>query len=162
VEQWVVIGPRCGDAVSVEKGAGAPDAEGPGDNVVVASEIKNAKDKGVKVSVGGYATIERSCVHDNHNGGLQSTLGGHVVASENVVQHNVPGSSQNGLVVGVTGNQTPADRSTLETNGNVVRFSGGGGLAVVNDATADFHNHYVADSQFGGSTVRTTAEPPVG
>src|SRR5205823_1885740 len=87
------------------------------------------------------------------NGGILSTLGGHVVAAENVVQHNVPGKAQNGITVG-----GPAPQSTLATDGNVVRLSGDRGLSVVNNASATFQNDYVADSQFAGSKVETTAD----
>src|SRR5581483_5275233 len=64
IEQALILGPSCGDAVSVEAGAGQPDDAGPGDDVVVDSRITNAADKGVKVVGGGQATIARSCVHD--------------------------------------------------------------------------------------------------
>src|SRR5438552_11768761 len=128
---------------NVDSDAGQPDDDGPGDNVIVDGRITNAADKGVKVDFGGFLTIERTCLHDNHNGGIQSTLGGHVVAIENVVQHNVPGAAQNGLTV-----KGAADRSTLMTEGNVVRFSGGRGLSVTDNAEATFQDDYVADNQF--------------
>src|SRR5439155_18646813 len=41
-------------------------------------------------------------------------------------------------------------------------FSGQLGLSVVDKAAAWFENDYVADSQFAGSTVRTTADGPTG
>ena len=153
IEHSLVVGPTCGDALSVDSDAGQPDDQGPGDNVIVESRITGAADRGVKVDFGGFATIERSCLHDNRNGGILSTLGGHVVAAENVVQHNVPGRAQNGITVG-----GPAPQSTLATDGNVVRLSGDRGLSVVNNASATFQNDYVADSQFAGSKVETTAD----
>jgi len=82
-------------------------------------------------------------------------LGGHVVAIENVVQHNVAGAAQNGLTV-----KGATDRSTLVTEGNVVRFSGGRGLSVTDNAEATFQDDYVADNQFAGSRVETTASGP--
>src|SRR5437870_11864567 len=97
IEQSLFVGPTCGDTVSVDGDAGQPDDDGPGDNVIVDGRITSAADKGVKVDFGGFLTIERTCLHDNRNGGIQSTLGGHVVAIENVVQHNVAGAAQRGL-----------------------------------------------------------------
>src|SRR5206468_3775423 len=80
IEQSLFVGPTCGDTVSVDSDAGQPDDDGPGDNVIVDGRITNAADKGVKVDFGGFLTIERTCLHDNRNGGIQSTLGGHGVA----------------------------------------------------------------------------------
>src|SRR5207245_8675358 len=73
----------------------------------------------------------------------------------NVVQHNVAGAAQSGLTV-----KGATDRSTLVTEGNVVRFSGGRGLSVSDNAEATFQDDYVADNQFAGSRVETTASGP--
>jgi len=159
LEQSIVYGPTAGDGVAVDDGAGQPD-DGTGANVIVDSEISGARDKGVKID-DGVAVIARSCVHDNRNGGIQVTdaqhvlLAGHATATENVVQHNVPGDAQNGLsVVG------ERERSSLETEGNIVRFSGARGLSTTDNATATFRDDYVADSQIRGSTVDATADGP--
>src|SRR5262245_4733963 len=135
IEQVTVFGPTCGDAVSSDHDAGTTDENGAPDpdNVVVQSRITGAADKGVKVDFGAHARIERTCLHDNENGGIQSTLGGHVVAIENVVQHNIPGQAQNGI--SAAGGSV---ESTLVTDGNVVRLSGGRGLSVADNASADF------------------------
>src|SRR5947208_1315742 len=161
IEQSVVVGPSCGDAVSVDQLVpGSTTAECPAgeehdeDNVVAESRITGAHDRGVKLDYCGFVTIERSCIHDNRNGGLLSTGGSEAIALENVVQHNVLGHSQNGLSVG--GGQV---ESKLATNGNIVRFSGQLGLSVVDKAVAQFDNDYVSDSQLGGMTVRTTDGP---
>ncbi len=156
IEQSLVVGPTCGDAVSVDNGAGAPDDDGDADDEVVDSRITGAEDKGVKVDFGGVGLVARSCLHDNRNGGIQSTMGGTVAATGNVVQHNVAGSSQNGLSV-----MGSADRSALTTNGNVVRLSGGRGLSVSDNADATFQNDYVEDSQFSGAKIETTTVAPV-
>jgi hypothetical protein len=151
LEQAIVAGPTCGDAVSVERDAA--------DAVIVDSRITGAEDKGIKITNGGQATVARSCVHDNRNGGVQVTLGGAGTVRENVVQRNVPGSAQNGL--SATGNGTPRP-TTLATDGNVVRFSGGRGLSVTDDASATFRNDYVGDNQFAGSKVESTAAGAAG
>ena len=164
IEQSIVVGPSCGDAVSVDQLVpGSTTAECPAgeehdeDNVVAESRITGAHDRGVKLDYCGFATIERSCIHDNRNGGLLSTGGSEAIARENIVQHNVLGHSQNGLSVG--GGQV---ESKLATNGNIVRFSGQLGLSVVDKAVAQFDNDYVSDSQLGGMTVRTTDGPASG
>src|SRR5206468_1318925 len=121
-------------------------------------EITGARDKGLKVTTGAQVEIRRTCVHDNQNGGVQSTLGGHVVAINNIIQHNVPGGSGNGFAV----NGGTLDLTTLESQGNIVRFAGGRGIAVTDNARASFTNDYVADNQFSGSKVETTGKGPVG
>jgi hypothetical protein len=35
---------------------------------------------------GAHVLVRESCIHDNHNGGIQSTPGGHVVALEKEAQ----------------------------------------------------------------------------
>jgi hypothetical protein len=155
LERSLVVGPTCGDAVSVDTNAGVAD-DGPGDNEVVDTRITGAAEKGMKASTGGVATIARSCVHDNREGGVQSTLGGSLVARENVVQHNVPGASQDGITVRGT-----TVRSFLATSGNVVRFAGGAGLSAADNADALFEHDYVSDSQFQGARIETTSMGPI-
>mgnify|MGYP001264823600 CR=1 FL=1 len=151
LEQSRIGGPTMGDAVSVEGGAGASAEDA---NVIEGCELSGAKDKGLKVTTGAHAVLSRTCVHDNLGGGVQATLGGHATAIENVVQHNVPGAAGNGL--GAIGNEA-GEASTLATDGNVVRFAGGRGLSVVDNAQGSFRNDYVADNQFAGVTVETSA-----
>ncbi len=150
VERCVVVGPSCGDATSADT-----DATG---NVIEQCEVRNARDRGLKVTTGAQVELRQSCVHDNRNGGVQSTMGGHVVARDNLIQRNVPGPSGNGL--SVTGRT--ADRSFMETRGNIVRFAGGRGISVTDNSEASFSNDYVADNQFAGSKVETTERGPVG
>jgi hypothetical protein len=150
LEHSLVTGPSSGDTVSAQSGAGSSVQDA---TVIEGCELIGAEDKGLKVTTGAYAALRRSCVHDNLSGGVQATLGGHVTAIENVVQHNVPGAAGNGL--GAKGNDA-AEPSTLATDGNVVRFAGGRGLSVVDNAQAVFRNDYVADNQFSGATVETT------
>ena len=174
IEQSIIVGPTCGDAISVDNGAGVADQQGAGDNVISASRITGAVDRGMKVDFGAFATIERSCVHDNASGGIQSTLGGHLVATENVIQRNRGGQGQNGITV-IDSCSTagcavcPADdpecvshrRSTLATQGNVVRFSGGRGISVRDDAHATLESDYVAGNAIKGSVVETTDMVPL-
>src|SRR5262249_12495102 len=147
LERCIVHGPTNGDGVGTEGGAGTPDGND-GENVIEDCEISGAEDKGVKVASGSHLIVRRSCIHDNTNGGVQTTLGGHTVATENVIQHNLPNSAQNGLFVqGTSGDE----RTTLESSGNIVRFSGARGLSVTDNAEALFTDDYVADNQLVGS-----------
>jgi hypothetical protein len=155
LEQCIVRGPGVGDAVSVELGAGQGSGDGSGDAVLDDCEVSGARDKGLKVTSGGHATVRASCVHDNHNGGLQSTLGGTLTALHNLVQHNVPGNSQSGISAGALGDG--GARNALVTDGNIVRFSGARGIAAVDAGDAIFRNDYVADNQFTGARVETNA-----
>ena len=148
-----IIGPTCGDTVAIEDGAGAADEDGPADNVIARTVVRDGEDKGVKVSLGAHVLIEESCITGNRNGGVQATLGGHATVVQNVVERNVPGSAQNGL--SATGNGT--ERTTLETDGNLIRFAGARGLSVVDDADARFANDFVGDNQFVGARVETTS-----
>jgi hypothetical protein len=166
IEQSIVHGPMMGDAVSADAGAGV--GAGAGDtNAVEGCEVTGARDKGVKVTTGAHLTVRRSCLHDNLNGGVQATLGGHVVAVENVIQHNVPGASQNGIAVrglspclAVPTYPDCDEPSTGATEGNIVRFHGGRGLTATDNAVASFADDYVADNQIIGSKVESTTRDP--
>jgi hypothetical protein len=101
----------------------------------------------------GHVRIVDSCVHDNSDGGIQATNGGTVTAERNVVQLNRPGSSQNGLLVGVPDQTAPLN--TMVTDGNVVRFSGARGISVVNAAAGTFTHDVVTDNEEAGAVVET-------
>jgi Right handed beta helix region/Dictyostelium (slime mold) repeat len=149
-ERTIVHGPAVGDALSTDGGAAA--------NLVDACELTGAQKKGVNVTNGAEIVIRRSCIHDNRDGGIQAALGGRAVALENVVQHNVPGRAGHGIsAMGRAGGP-----SGVATDGNLVRFAGGRGLSVVDDAEAVFQNDYVADNQFAGAKVETTPLGPEG
>src|SRR5262249_10952923 len=92
VEQSIGHGPADGDAVGA---CGTANAAGI-DNQIVDSQLLGAADKGLKADAA-HVTIERSCIADNQNGGIQATLGGYITARENVVQSNIPGKAANGI-----------------------------------------------------------------
>jgi hypothetical protein len=156
----LVRGPSKGDAVGAQCKAGGgalPDASSLANaNLVVDSEIRDAKDKGVKVSDGAWQIVASSCVHDNKNGGIQATLGGNAVARENVVQHNVPNQAENGIFANGTTDLGNTGRSSVTTRGNIVRFSGNRGLSVIDNAQGDFHDDYVARNQYAGARVEAS------
>ncbi len=153
LEQCIVRGPTRGDAISLEESSGAPGGLA-SENVVVDTEVVGAEDKGIKITSQAHATILESCIHDNRNGGIQSTLGGHVTAVRNVVQRNAPGSAQNGLSVGVPENVI--SRSSMVTDGNIVRFAGARGISVVNTGDGFFNHDVVTDNQTAGTRIETT------
>jgi hypothetical protein len=152
IERSIVHGPTMGDAVGVDAG-GLPGGAALEPTVIERCELSGARDKGIKAN-GTSVRVLQSCVHDNGNGGVQSTLGGRVVATDNVVQHNVPGAAQNGLSVGGEPGG-PENRSTLVSSGNIVRFAGSRGLSVADNSDATFTNDFVSDAQFAGARVET-------
>jgi hypothetical protein len=148
LEQATVLGPTRGDAVSVEGT----------DALVIASEITGADDKGLKATDGGSVTIRDSCIHDNANGGIQSTRGGHVTALRNIVEHNLPREAQNGLfAIEAFPGLGP---STIATNGNIVRFNGNRGLSVTGDSSGTFANDFVVDNGAAGAVVESIDANP--
>jgi hypothetical protein len=157
LDQCLVLGPTCGDGIGVDNGAAH--------NFVTDSRITGAQDKGLKANAGSV-TIQNSCVHGNHNGGIQSTLGGNVNAEGNVVQDNAGGQGQNGLTAI---DQCRADnlgcthelRSNLATLGNIVRFSGTRGISVAANASGIFNSDYVANNLVKGAVVENTARVPL-
>jgi hypothetical protein len=154
LEECIVHGPTRGDAVTVGDQAGAPG--GPGiDNVIVASEVTGAEGKGVKVTAGAHLTLADSCVHDNADGGVQLLAGGTVSALRNVVQLNRSGSAPHGLLVGVKDEVGPTN--VLVTDGNVVRFCGGRGVSVVNEARTTLRHDVISENQVAGIRVETTS-----
>src|SRR5262249_10344945 len=157
LEDVLVDGAGQGDGVSAQCSSH--------DNLVLRADIRNANDKGVKITDGAQLVIADSCVSANDNGGIQATRGGVVTALRNLVQLNFPGAdandaAQNGIwargwpLFGPTGIKTP---SSVRTDANVVRFNGAQGLAATDDAIARFHNDYVANNQYAGARVLSTA-----
>jgi hypothetical protein len=154
LDQSVVVGPTRGDGISVEAGAGEDVP-----NVVRATEVRGAEDKGIKVRDLAAARVENSCVHDNQSGGIQIADGGSVTAVRNVVQRNSKtsagsGFAEHGLLVGVP--ERLGLRSFLTTDGNVVRFQGARGISVVNSATATLRHDVVTENRAVGARIETT------
>jgi hypothetical protein len=105
---------ECGDdGVAVRNLAGTMTP-----NVILDADIRGARDKGVKVSDGGVAIVERSLIEDNADGGLQATLGGSLVANANTVRNHrgtfgANGLSANGAAIG------GSEPARLSTRGNL-------------------------------------------
>jgi hypothetical protein len=105
---------ECGDdAIAVRNFAGAA-----GPNLIRNNDIRGALDKGIKVSDGAVATVERSLIERNADGGLQATLGGSVTAIENISRGNRGTFSANGIAANgaAIGGSEPA---RLTTQGNL-------------------------------------------
>lgn len=134
------ITPRghCGDdGIAVRDDAGAFGA-----NVLRDVDVSGAFDKGIKVSEGGYALIERSRVYGNRDGGIQATLGGSLTAVENISEANRGTTSANGISANgprIGGN----DPATLITRGNLVRYNSLRGISVRSLSQALLRDDYV-------------------
>ncbi len=154
VEQCIVRGSTEGDGVSVEAGAGSP--AGPEHDIVITgTRIAGAAQRGLKVATGGRAAVVDSCLHDNREGGIQVISGGDVTALRTVIQANRLGRSH-GVQVGVEKQSGP--RNTLETDGNVVRFSGARGVSIVNAADASLTHDVLSENQQIGARVAADVE----
>lgn len=142
LEQLIVDSTASGDGIGIDDGAGNDFMETA--TVVRDCEVRAAGDKGIKVTTGAFARIERSWVHDNLNGGVQATLGGHVLAIDNLVERNAGIGGENGFAV--QGLEEGDTLSTMTLAGNLVRDNGGNGLSVRAFAAA-----VVADTAFVGN-----------
>jgi hypothetical protein len=87
-------------------------------NVIRRSHIRGARDKGVKVSDGGAALVERSTATANGDGGLQATLSGQLTAIENVVSANRGTNSASGIAANGSSLDSLAP-ARLDTRGNL-------------------------------------------
>jgi hypothetical protein len=128
IERCIVEQSGTADGIGIDNGAGS-DFLGNA-NVVRDSEISAAADKGIKVTANAYARLERNWVHDNANGGIQSTLSGHVLARDNLVEHNRGATAQNGVSVNGAAPDTPSIASEVMTDGNLVRLNGSDGISI--------------------------------
>jgi len=152
VVDCLVLGPSAGDGVGAQCAAGGSLDDA---NLVIDSEIRGARDKGVKVTGDAWQVVSRTCVRDNANGGVQATLGGHAVVRESIVQHNLPGSAEHGIFAVGTQLDGPGPSSVM-TRGNIVRFNGNRGLSLIDDARGDFRDDYVARNEVAGIRIETT------
>lgn len=133
VVAWTVVeNSATGDGIGIDDEAGAD--LGARATVIRDSVVRGAGDKGIKVTTGAYARIERSWVHENWAGGVQATLGGHISASENLVERNGGVGAENGFAV--QGLDAPGALSTLALSGDVSRHNEANGLSVRSFATA--------------------------
>jgi len=128
----------CGDdGIAVRDSAGAQ-----GENILVDVDVSGAFDKGIKVSEGGVARIERSRVHRNVDGGIQATLGGSLTALENVAESNGGTTTANGIAANgprIGG----GDPARLTTRGNIIRRNSLRGLCVRSLSVATLSDDYV-------------------
>ncbi|MEO8605571.1 MAG: right-handed parallel beta-helix repeat-containing protein, partial [bacterium] len=115
----------CGDdGIAVRNFAGATGA-----NLIRNADVRGALDKGIKVSDGAVALVERSLIEHNADGGLQATLGGNVTATENISRSNRGTFSANGIAA----NGAAIDSSKpahLTTRGNLSLDNALRGLSV--------------------------------
>jgi hypothetical protein len=160
VERTLVEGAASADGIGIDDRAG--DGFGDDVNVIRDCEVRGASDKGIKVTLGAYARIERTWVHDNANGGIQATLGGHVEALHNVVERNRGGTAQNGLSANALDDESTADSgfSELRTRGNISRNNGANGISVRAFSVAEIRDDYLAGNGSSGLRVFNDIGPP--
>ena len=151
VERVIVHGAATGDGIGLDTDAGKDFADSV--NIIRDCEVSGASDKGIKVTTGAHARVERCWVHDNVNGGIQSTLGGHVQAWHNLVEHNRGGTAQNGLSVNARDDDpTTGGYSEMRSWGNLARGNGANGFSVRAFAFAHVRDDYLATN--GASGIR--------
>ncbi len=138
----------CGDdGIAVRLNAGSD-----GVNVIRGCDVSGAFDKGIKVSDGAVARVERSRVHDNADGGVQATLSGEVIAVENLIEDNHGTNSANGLAANgpAVGSDRPA---RLVTAGNIVRNNALRGISVRSLSLATLRDDYVCGNGTAGRGI---------
>jgi len=92
-------------------------------------------------------------VHDNANGGIQATLGGHVQTRNNLVEHNLGSTAQNGLSVNARDDNVLATVSSeLHSSGDISRGNGANGLSV-RASMAQVRDGYFATNATSGIRV---------
>lgn len=128
IDHCIIDQSATGDTIGIGNDAGADFLASA--NVIRDSEVFASSDKGIKVTTNAYTRVERTWVHDNANGGIQSTLSGHVFARDNVVERSRGATAQNGLSVNGAAPNTPTIASELTTDGNLARFNAGDGISV--------------------------------
>src|SRR5262249_16326384 len=151
IEHTIIEKASTADGVGIDHQAGKD--FGDSANVIRDCEISGAADKGVKVTTGAYARVERRVVHDNANGGIQATLGGHVQTAHNLVEHNLGSTAQNGLSVNASDDDPVATTSSqLRSWGDISRRNGANGISVRALGAAQIYDAYLAVN--GSSGVR--------
>ncbi len=159
VERTIIEQAATADAVGIDQQAGKD--FGDSANVIRECEISGAADKGVKVTLGAYARVERSWVHDNANGGIQATLGGHVQAAHNLVERNLGSTAQNGLSANANDTDAaPTGSSELWSWGNIARGNGANGISVRAFSVAHSRDDYLATNGTSGIRVFNDVGPP--
>lgn len=127
LEQCRVQVAASADGIGIDDRAGSD--FGLSANVVRSCEVTGAFDKGIKVTTGATAVVERSWIYGNQNGGVQATLGGRVLVRDSVVETNGGLSAQNGLSANGAAPQQPEAPAWLIAIGNIIRDNGGNGVS---------------------------------
>ncbi len=136
----------CGDdGIAIRDDAGVDGA-----NVLIDVDVSGAFDKGVKVSEGGVAQLHQSWIHQNADGGVQTTFGGTLTAIENRSEGNrgtlgANGLAANGPRLGTT------DPAFLTTRGNLLRDNALRGLSIRSLSLATIRDDFIC----GNGTIGT-------
>ncbi len=159
VDRCIVQTSGGADGIGIDDRAGSDFVDTP--NIVRECDVSAAADKGIKVTTGAHARVERSWIHDNINGGVQATLGGHVQVWQSLVERNRGGTAQNGLSANASDDGTgAAEASELQSWGTVARGNGANGVSVRGLATAALRDDYLAANGSSGLRVFNDVGPP--
>lgn len=136
----------CGDdGIALRALSGTGDV-----NRVYGVMISGARDKGVKVSDGAVAVVERSLVIGNAEGGMQATLGGDLTARENITVANHGTATANGLAANgaAPGSRTPG---RLQTRGNLSIANALRGISVRSLSVATLRDDFICGNGTSGT-----------
>lgn len=159
IENCIVDHAATGDGIGIDAGAGADFLQTA--NVVRDCEVFAASDKGIKVTTNAYARIERTWLHDNANGGLQSTLSANVLANDNLAERSSgDATAQNGFSVNGASPDTPGIPSQLLAEGNIARFNNGNGLSLRGYSIGFISNNYLAANNRDGIRLSFEGDLP--
>ncbi|MCX8071063.1 MAG: hypothetical protein N3C12_01240 [Candidatus Binatia bacterium] len=152
VEHCLIEGSATGDAVGIDNHAGEDFASK--SNVVRDCVIRGASDKGIKVTAGAYARIERNWVLHNANGGVQATLGGRAFARDNLIELNEGATAQNGIAVNGAHPSTPEDPALFAAEGNLVRANAGAGVLIRALSAAFLQSNFFSGNGRDGGRIQ--------
>lgn len=166
-EAWGNVIERCHiDTAASADGIGIDDRAGDdfvrSANVIRDCVITAAHDKGIKVTTGATALVERSRVAGNSNGGIQATLGGRVLVRDSLIESNGGLSAQNGLSANGANLSEPELPAWLVAEGNVVQGNGGSGVSArAHSLVVLRHNAFVGNSRDGLRAQAVDGRAPI-
>jgi len=144
-------GPPAPRGVCGDDGIALRALSGTGDvNRVQGAVVSGARDKGIKVSDGAVAVVERSLVIGNAEGGMQATLGGDLTARENISVANHGTATANGLAANgaAPGSRTPG---RLQTRGNLSIANALRGISVRSLSVATLRDDFICGNGTSGT-----------
>lgn len=160
IEQCRVDTAATADAIGVDDRAGADFVRSA--NVIRDCVVTAARDKGIKVTTGATAVVERTWVVGNHNGGVQATLGGKVLVRDSLIESNGGLTAQNGLSANGANPSEPSLPAWLVAEGNIVRGNLGSGVSArAHSLVVLRHNAFVGNGRDGLRAQAVEGRAPI-